>query len=92
MGFTELLTIVFVILRATNVISWGWWLVFLPEIIAVILYVILAIVFGIIARKQHKDFTRRTEELFKNESGKNGKYCRRIYTRRTRRTYSNTVN
>ena len=39
MGFTEILTIIFVLLKVFGVISWSWWLVFLPEIIAVVLYV-----------------------------------------------------
>lgn len=40
MGFTEVLTIIFVLLKVFGVISWSWWLVFLPEIIAVALYII----------------------------------------------------
>lgn len=44
MGFTEFLTIVFIVLKLLGVISWSWWLVLLPEIIAVVLYVIVFIV------------------------------------------------
>jgi hypothetical protein len=33
MGFCEVLTIVFVILKLTNVIAWSWWLVFSPLIV-----------------------------------------------------------
>ena len=40
MGFCEVLTIVFVVLKVLEVITWSWWLVFLPEIIAAALYVI----------------------------------------------------
>ena len=43
MGFTEVLTIVFVLLKVFGVISWSWWVVFLPEIIAVVLYIICVI-------------------------------------------------
>lgn len=43
MGFTEILTIVFIVLKLLGVISWSWWLVLLPEIIALGLYVIVAI-------------------------------------------------
>lgn len=43
MGFTEVLTIIFVLLKVFGVISWSWWLVFLPEIIAVALYIICVI-------------------------------------------------
>lgn len=43
MGFTELLTIVFIILKLIGFISWSWWLVLLPEIIAFVLYAVLII-------------------------------------------------
>ena len=43
MGFTEILTIIFVICKLLNVIDWFWWLVFLSEIIAVGGYIILVI-------------------------------------------------
>ena len=47
MGFCELLTIVFIVLKLVGVISWSWWLVLLPEIIAVLFYVAI-IIFRII--------------------------------------------
>lgn len=34
MGFTEILTVVFIVLKLIDVIDWSWWFVFLPEIIA----------------------------------------------------------
>ncbi len=43
MGFTELLTIVFVDLKLIGRIDWSWWWVLLPEIIGVIFYVLLMI-------------------------------------------------
>lgn len=43
MGFCELLTIVFIVLKLVGVISWSWWLVLLPEIIAVLFYVAIII-------------------------------------------------
>lgn len=43
MGFTEILTIIFVVLKLFGVISWSWWLVFMPEIIAVVLYILFTI-------------------------------------------------
>lgn len=51
MGFTEILTIIFVLLKAFGVVSWSWWIVFLPEIIAVALYIL---VLGIAGRFMHK--------------------------------------
>ena len=47
MGFCELLTIVFIVLKLVGVISWSWWLVLLPEIIAVLFYIAI-IVFRVI--------------------------------------------
>lgn len=43
MGFTEVLTIVFIALKLLGVISWSWWLVLLPEIIALVIGVAMII-------------------------------------------------
>ena len=40
MGFTEVLTLIFVVCKLIGVINWSWWLVLLPEIIAVAVYII----------------------------------------------------
>lgn len=40
MGFTEILTIIFIVLKLLGVIAWAWWVCLLPEIIAGVLYVI----------------------------------------------------
>lgn len=48
MGFPEILTVVFVVLKMIGVIGWSWWLVLLPEIIGVVFYALcffVAIVF-----------------------------------------------
>lgn len=39
MGLLELLTIVFVVLKVVGIIDWSWWLVILPMIIALGLYI-----------------------------------------------------
>ncbi|MHA3065626.1 hypothetical protein [Lacticaseibacillus saniviri] len=41
MGFTEILTIIFVVCKLLGLITWGWWLVLLPEIIAVAIYILI---------------------------------------------------
>lgn len=41
MGFTEILTVVFIVLKLLGIVSWSWWLVCLPEIIAVVIYAII---------------------------------------------------
>lgn len=43
MGFTEVLTIIFVVLKLIGKIDWSWWLVLLPEILAGACYVVLFI-------------------------------------------------
>ena len=44
MGFCEILTIVFIILKLIGTIDWSWWLVLLPEIITAIVYIFIVIV------------------------------------------------
>jgi len=60
MGIAEILTIIFVVLKLVGVISWSWWVVFLPLIIALGLYVLsIAIsVMGLfrMSRRIKKDF------------------------------------
>lgn len=43
MGFAEILTIVFVLAKVFNLVSWSWWMVFLPEIIATVFYLVIFI-------------------------------------------------
>ena len=62
MGFTEVLTIVFIALKLLGVISWSWWLVLLPEILAFVVYaimVILAVVVNAKVTKSMEDFDRK---------------------------------
>ena len=40
MGICEILTIIFVVMKLIGVIAWSWWLVLLPEFIAIGLYII----------------------------------------------------
>lgn len=44
MGIAEVLTIVLVVLKWTDVIAWSWWLVLLPAIISISLYILLLVV------------------------------------------------
>ncbi|WGT36751.1 transmembrane Fragile-X-F protein [Lysinibacillus sp. 1 U-2021] len=44
MGIAEVLTIVFVVLKLTDVITWSWWLVLLPAILSFSLYAIIGLV------------------------------------------------
>jgi hypothetical protein len=68
MGFTELLTLIFITLKLLGVISWNWWLVLLPEIIAAVIYVIYLVVFVLIFGKVFKKTknTLTNDDFFKN--------------------------
>lgn len=60
MGFCEVLTIIFVLLKVFGVVSWSWWIVLLPEIIAVVIYVLFFVLHlcGVrsMSRKIDKEF------------------------------------
>lgn len=43
MGFTEVLTIIFIVLKLFGVIDWNWFLVLLPEIIAFAFYILIIV-------------------------------------------------
>lgn len=62
MGFTEVLTILFIALKLLGVISWSWWLVLLPEILAFVVYAIMVISAVVVKAKVTKsmeDFDRK---------------------------------
>ena len=44
MGIAELLTVAFIVLKLIGKVDWPWWIVLLPEIIAVGLYLVLVII------------------------------------------------
>ena len=55
MIFTEILTIVFVVLKLIGKIDWSWWFVLLPEIIAAAFYVLFVIAHLIITASTQFD-------------------------------------
>nr|DAR52953.1 MAG TPA: hypothetical protein [Bacteriophage sp.] len=62
MGFTEVLSIIFIVLKLLGVISWSWWIVLLPEISAFVVYAIMvisAVVVNEKVRKSMEDFDRK---------------------------------
>ncbi|KAA0957715.1 transmembrane Fragile-X-F protein [Planococcus sp. ANT_H30] len=64
MGFLEVLTIIFVVLQLTGVIAWSWWLVFLPLIIAVGIYVVWLLIVIVIAGSTHKKVMKEFDKGF----------------------------
>lgn len=61
MGFTEFLTIVFVVLKLIGTIDWSWWWVLLPEIIAAVFYLI-AFIAGLMSVRSTKSRCRSIEK------------------------------
>ena len=47
LNFTELILIVFIVLKLTNVINWSWWWVLSPLWISLGIVIIILIGFGI---------------------------------------------
>ncbi|MCE4042892.1 transmembrane Fragile-X-F protein [Lysinibacillus fusiformis] len=43
MGIAEVLTVVLVLLKLTDIITWSWWLVLLPAIVSFSLYIIIIV-------------------------------------------------
>lgn len=60
MGITEVLTVIFVICKLLGIISWSWWIVFSPEIVAVLIYVVL-IIWQI---RLHNQINKEARKLF----------------------------
>lgn len=65
MGICEALTVVFVVLKLMHIIEWSWLLVLLPEIIALILYVVLLIVHTLLNIQIHKQIRKDFDEFDK---------------------------
>ncbi|MFJ8513516.1 transmembrane Fragile-X-F protein [Lysinibacillus xylanilyticus] len=61
MGIAEVLTIVFVVLKLTDVIAWSWWLVLLPAIISFSIYALILVMklvmvmIAVVAVKKRKE-------------------------------------
>lgn len=63
MGFTEILTIIFIVLKLTGTITWSWVQVFILEIIALLFYVAIVIdlILGAAQEKGTEDDNNKTE-------------------------------
>ncbi|MGE7693753.1 transmembrane Fragile-X-F protein [Lysinibacillus sp. NPDC094177] len=61
MGIAEVLTIVFVVFKLTDVIAWSWWLVLLPAIISFSIYALILlmklvmVMIAVVAVKKRKE-------------------------------------
>ena len=67
MGFLEVLTIIFVVLKLTSVIDWSWWLVFSPMYVAVVLYAVIIVIQIRVWKNMdnsHSEIVKRMNEKF----------------------------
>lgn len=67
MGLTELLTIIFVIMKCTGYIDWNWFLVLLPEIIAAGFYVLIVISSIMLKAREEKAMRERIRNMFRDK-------------------------
>ena len=75
MGFTEVLTIIFIVLKLLGKIDWSWFLVLLPEIIAVAIYIILCIAVVVQNYRINKSINRILKDTFKDMWGQWNNEC-----------------
>ena len=65
MGFAEVLTIVFIILKLLGKIGWEWWQVLLPEIIAVAIYIILLVIVLGVQHRTRKQINKSMKDIWR---------------------------
>lgn len=53
-GFPELLTVVFIVLKLLGIINWSWWLVLAPLWISLVIVLVMLMIFVIIKRKEYE--------------------------------------
>lgn len=53
-GFTGLLTIVFIVLKLTKVISWSWWWVLSPAWITLAIIILAAVIYAVVVVRHDK--------------------------------------
>lgn len=53
MGLCEILAIIFVLCKVFGVVTWSWWAVFTPEIIAIAIYIFM-LIFGVSLIKEKR--------------------------------------
>ena len=66
MGIAEILTVIFVVMKLTGNISWSWWLVLLPEIIAFVVYAALIALHVTVTIQAEKEIRKAARSLREN--------------------------
>lgn len=62
MGFTEVLTVIFIVLKIAGVIKWSWLLVFTPEIVALVFYILFFVLYALCIFDVAKEFKKIMKE------------------------------
>lgn len=63
MGILEVLMIIFVVLKGLGFIDWPWLACFIPEMIAVAIYIVCIAIYVHVQRKAHKAVRELEKEL-----------------------------
>ena len=63
MGVAEILTIIFVVLKAFNIVAFSWLHCFIPEIIAGVFYFMILIIYVIRSYRQKKRNIKRVQRF-----------------------------
>lgn len=64
MGISEILTIIFVTMKLLGKIEWSWWLVLLPEIIGLALYVLIVVSIIVSCNRTNKRKIKYFKDMF----------------------------
>ena len=67
MGFAEILTIVFIVLKCIGTIDWAWWIVLLPEIIAGTVYIGLLVAYIGVTVRLHRESKKFVKRMWEDE-------------------------
>lgn len=63
MGITEILTIIFVVLKAFNIVAFSWLQCFIPEIIAGVFYFMILIIYVIRSYRIKKEISKEFSDF-----------------------------
>lgn len=63
MGITEILTIIFVVLKAFNIVAFSWLHCFIPEIIAGVFYFMILIIYVIRSYRIKKEISKEFSDF-----------------------------
>ena len=66
MWITEVYTIIVVVLKLIGVLEWSWWMVLLPETIAIVLYLVFYIITSIASIKMAVKTEKAIAEMHKS--------------------------